>query len=83
MMKTNKYLEALKMEKAGYWDIAHEIVQDINTKEAAWIHAYLHRAEGDPGNAAYWYLQASKPKCSTTLEEEWAEIFGALKDATS
>jgi hypothetical protein len=42
------------------------------------VHAYLHRKEGDAGNAAYWYRRARKPVCRASLDEEWAEIVSAL-----
>lgn len=45
---------------------------------AAWVHAYLHRVEGDPGNAAYWYGRAGKPAASGDLDEEWSMIVAAL-----
>ena len=77
-MKTKAYIEALQIERAGDWDKAHEIVQEINTPEAAWIHAYLHRVEGDLGNAAYWYRRAGKPESKTSLDEEWQTIFNTL-----
>lgn len=78
-MKKESYIKALELEHSGDWDQAHQIVQDINTAEAAWLHAYLHRVEGDRGNAAYWYRQAGRPECHTSLEEEWQSIFDALK----
>lgn len=78
-MKTKEYLKALNTEQNGNWQEAHRIVQDINTAEAAWIHAYLHRVEGDLSNAAYWYRRAGRPECHASLEEEWHDIFGALK----
>ncbi|MGY4333664.1 aspartyl-tRNA(Asn)/glutamyl-tRNA(Gln) amidotransferase subunit B [Bradyrhizobium sp. LB7.2] len=46
----------------GDWDQAHKIVQDEGSREAAWVHAYLHRVEGDLGNAGYWYRQAGQPR---------------------
>ena len=65
--------------KAGAsWEKAHKIVQDINSKDAAWIHAYLHRKEGDSGNASYWYSRAGKQFSDKTLEEEWEEIVREL-----
>lgn len=67
-------LTALWWDAKGNWGRAHEIAQDIDTEEAAWIHAYLHRKEGDSGNAAYWYGRAGKPLCQTTVEAEWEEI---------
>ena len=78
-MAENLYLQALDAEIGGDWDRAHRIVQEIDTPEAAWIHAYLHRVEGDLGNAAYWYRRAGKPVCSTGLEEERQALYDALK----
>jgi hypothetical protein len=62
----------------GEWDQAHKLVQDEPTAEAAWVHAYLHRVEGDLGNAGYWYRQAGKPVASGTLKAEWEEIVQVL-----
>jgi hypothetical protein len=73
------YLTALWHEKRGDWDTAHEIVQDLSDKDAAWVHAYLHRREGDEGNARYWYRQASKPFPSgQSLDEEWESMVKGL-----
>ena len=72
------YLAALWHEKRGEWNEAHEIVQEIDDPQAAWIHAYLHRKEGNDGNAAYWYRQADKHFPSCSLDQEWGEIVGAL-----
>lgn len=77
-MDNKTYIHALETEKAGHWDEAHRIVQDINTPEAAWIHAYLHRVEGDSGNAAYWYRRAGRPVCHAPLADEWHEIYDAV-----
>ena len=75
------YLKALWFEAKGDWDKAHEIVQDINDKEASWIHAYLHRKEGDVFNADYWYNRASKKRSNISTDYEWDEIAEAfLKD---
>lgn len=70
----------LALWKAGRddWHGAHNIVQDDPSIHAAWIHAYLHRAEGDLGNAAYWYRRAGQPVASNDLEREWEEIATAL-----
>ena len=54
------------------------MAQDIESTDGAWIHAYLHRKEGDASNAAYWYRRAGKPVARATLEEEWEEIATAL-----
>ncbi len=62
----------------GDWDRAHRIVQDDPSREAAWVHAYLHRVEGDLGNAGYWYRQAGQPAAKDTLQAEWERIASAL-----
>jgi hypothetical protein len=67
----NQLLEALWWEKKGYWTKAHEITQEINTKEAALVHAYLHRQEGDLSNANYWYRTAGESPFKGTMDEEW------------
>ena len=62
----------------GSWDQAHKIVQDESSADAAWVHAYLHRVEGDLGNAGYWYRQAGRPVATDSLESEWQRIVAAL-----
>jgi hypothetical protein len=69
---------ALWWAAKGGWDEAHKLVQDEDSAEAAWVHAYLHRVEGDLGNAGYWYRQAGKPVAAGALEIEWNEIVAAL-----
>jgi hypothetical protein len=64
----------------GDWDRAHGIVQDEATPDAAWVHAYLHRVEGDLSNAGYWYRQAGRPVAKDSLEAEWERIASALLD---
>ncbi len=71
-------LAALWWAAKGDWDKAHKIVQDEATREAAWVHAYLHRVEGDLGNAGYWYRQAGQPAAKDSLEAEWERIVSAL-----
>lgn len=71
-------LAALWHDGRGDWDAAHHVAQDIDTPEGAWIHAYLHRKEGDPTNAAYWYRRAGKPIASVPLDAEWEAIATAL-----
>jgi hypothetical protein len=71
-------LAAMWWAAKGDWDKAHRIAQDETTSEAAWVHAYLHRVEGDLGNAGYWYRQAGKPVASGPLEAEWEQIVQAL-----
>lgn len=62
----------------GDWDAAHKIVQDESSREAAWVHAYLHRVEGDLGNAGYWYRQAGQVAAKDSLEAEWQRIAATL-----
>ena len=71
-------LAALWHDARGDWDAAHQAAQDIESADGAWIHAYLHRKEGDPGNAAYWYQRAGKPVASGSLDAEWSAIATAL-----
>ncbi|MGF1594161.1 MAG: hypothetical protein ACFCUW_12815 [Kiloniellaceae bacterium] len=60
------------------WDTAHRIAQEDDTAEGAWVHAHLHRVEGDESNAGYWYRRAGRPHSAATLEAEWTEIVQAL-----
>ena len=69
---------AIERLKAGDWDGAHAIVQEDPTKDAAWIHAHLHRVEGDEGNAAYWYSRAGRKTATGPLDDERDEITAAL-----
>lgn len=71
-------LEALWYDGKGDWESAHNVAQEINTKDGAWIHAYLHRKEGDLGNASYWYHRASQPLSKKSLPDEWEEITKAM-----
>ena len=71
-------LAALWWAARGDWDQAHRIVQDEETSQAAWVHAYLHRVEGDLSNAGYWYRRAGQPVAKDTLEAEWERIVTAL-----
>lgn len=73
-----KYKLALKADRDGDWGMAHEIVQDMHTWQAALIHAYLHRKEGDRFNAGYWYNRAGRPYYQGSLEEEWNELWEEL-----
>ena len=71
-------LQALWFDAKGNWDTAHELAQNVESPAGSWIHAYLHRKEGDLGNASYWYSLAKKPVCSLQLNEEWEEIAAML-----
>jgi len=72
------HLQSLWYDAKGDWTKAHEIVQGIEDKDAAWVHAYLHRKEGDMGNADYWYARAGKSRPEERLTTEWETIVKAL-----
>lgn len=67
-------LISLWWDGKNHWDQAHDVAQDIASPEGSWVHAYLHRREGDLGNAGYWYRRAGKPMTSGTLEAEWVDL---------
>lgn len=69
-------LQTLWLTKAGDWHGAHDIAQDLPDPNGAWLHAHLHRQEGDLGNAGYWYHRANRPTPSNdlTIEAEWSEL---------
>jgi hypothetical protein len=71
-------LLALWHDRRGQWDAAHQVAQDVDDPDGAWVHAYLHRKEGDATNAAYWYRRAKRPIASGPLDAEWAVIVAAL-----
>ncbi len=71
-------LAALWWDAKGDWTKAHDSAQEDEGPAGAWVHAYLHRKEGDASNAAYWYDRAGKPSSRLSLEEEWTEITAAL-----
>lgn len=68
------HLKALWYDGKGDWQQSHDIIQDINDTNAAWIHAYLHRKEGDIWNADYWYSKAVKKRPTISLQQEWEMI---------
>ncbi|MBK9103523.1 MAG: hypothetical protein IPL92_02925 [Saprospiraceae bacterium] len=67
-------LLALWYDAKGDWHKSHAIIQDIESKEAALIHAYLHRKEGDLWNADYWYQRAGSKRPENTLKKEWENL---------
>lgn len=71
-------LQALWQDGKGDWTAAHDLLQHDNTAAGSWVHAYLHRKEGDASNAAYWYRRAGRPVASGNLDEEWDAIVSAL-----
>lgn len=72
------YLKALWFDAKDDWEKAHTLIQEIEDTTAAWIHAYLHRKEGDPGNADYWYRRAGKKRPAISIQEEWDDMVKAL-----
>ena len=75
-------LAALWHDARRDWDAAHHVAQEIDGPDGAWIHAYLHRKEGDAGNAAYWYQRAGRPVATVSLDAEWNAIATALLSRT-
>ena len=71
-------LAGLWWDAKGDWPRAHESTQQDEGPDGSWVHAYLHRKEGDQGNATYWYRRAGKPVCRESLGAEWMAIVQAL-----
>ena len=74
-------LRALWWAAKDKWATAHEIAQEHDGGDAAWVHAYLHRAEGDADNAGYWYRRAARPPATGSLPAEWTAIVRALLES--
>jgi len=74
------YLKALWHDKKNEWDKAHSIAQDIHDPYGSWIHAYLHRVEGDEWNAQYWYSKANRRMPGIALAEEWEQLVNYFLD---
>jgi hypothetical protein len=74
----NPALVALWHDAKGNWEAAHNTAQAIEDANGAWVHAYLHRKEGDESNAGYWYRRAGKPMARDPLYAEWERIVTAL-----
>jgi hypothetical protein len=68
------YLLSMWHDAKGNWEKAHDIIQDEEDKTGSWVHAYLHRKEGDIWNADYWYRKAGRERPTVSLEEEWKNI---------
>jgi len=72
------YVTALWLDAKGDWDKAHSSIDNLSDKNSCWVHAYLHRKEGDIWNADYWYTKAGKKRPDVPLNEEWENITRAL-----
>lgn len=68
------FLKALWYDGQGDWNAAHNVVDTMNGINAAWVHAYLHRKEGDQWNANYWYRRANRTMPNLSLDEEWESL---------
>ena|SRR5215471_5375752 len=75
-------LAGLWWDARGQWDKAHQAAQQDEGPAGSWVHAYLHRKEGDLSNAGYWYQRAGKTAKRGPLDEEWEEIVSALLGQT-
>ena len=71
-------LAGLWWDAKGNWKQAHESAQQDGGPAGSWVHAYLHRKEGDSSNAGYWYRRARKPPVHGSLGQEWLEISESL-----
>jgi len=71
-------VRALWHDATGDWEGAHRVAQDVDDADGAWVHAYLHRKEGDVGNAGYWYRRAGRPAATGSFDDEWRAIATAL-----
>jgi len=74
----SRALQALWHDARGDWDGAHRVAQDVSTPDGAWVHAYLHRKEGDLSNARYWYERAGQPEATGSLDAERDDIIERL-----
>lgn len=71
-------IQALWWDAKGEWDKAHQCVDSLEDADGMLVHAYLHRKEGDLGNASYWYRRTGHPVPNIALQEEWQAILCAL-----
>jgi hypothetical protein len=74
-------LLALWWDGQGDWERAHNVAQDVNDADGAWVHAYLHRKQGDVHNARYWYRQAGRQAAGGDIQAEWEAIVRNLLNA--
>lgn len=72
---TNDHIRALQLASQGCWDDAHAMVQSASDRLSCLIHGYLHRLEGDQGNASYWYQRGGEDLTANALKVEWQRLF--------
>lgn len=75
-------LQGLWYAKQGDWKKAHQLIQNASDVDSAWVHAYLHRVEGDLDNARYWYRRAGRSEFKADLAQEWEQITKAMLSGT-
>ena len=68
------YIQALWWDAKGEWNKAHALIDSLDDKNSCWVHAYLHRKEGDINNADYWYRRAQKQRPVESLQQEWQNL---------
>jgi hypothetical protein len=71
-------LKSLWYDAKGDWQKAHALIDQLADQQSAWVHAYLHRKEGDVWNADYWYSRARKTRPNLSLDEEWEQLVSVL-----
>lgn len=76
---TCDHVRVLDLAKEGQWEEAHQLVQPYSDKQSCLIHGYLHRVEGDLGNAEYWYQRANEKMPDNTLAEELDRLYEILR----
>ena len=79
-MSNEQHRKALELAQKGDWEAAHQLAQRGSDPLSCLIHAYLHREEGDLGNAAYWYQQAGSESPDNSLSEEWQRLYQLAQD---
>lgn len=76
----NHYLRVLWLDANGQWGKAHDLADSRSDADSAWLHAYLHRKEGDEWNARYWYNRAGRPFPDCSLRDEWQNLYDYFRD---
>ena len=71
---TPLYMQSLWWDAKGDWHKAHSLIDSLDDKNSCWVHAYLHRKEGDIANADYWYRRAGKQSPGARIQDEWNTI---------
>jgi hypothetical protein len=79
----NILLKAMWYDGKEDWESAHNLAQEVNTNDGSWVHAYLHRKEGDTGNAQYWYHRAKRNMPSYSSQQEWEAISKELLEIST